>query len=56
MKSKLINATMMFEKRQVLDEDNNVIMDKTGKPKVIRVGIAVRDNGWFLLSEQFKNH
>lgn len=51
----LVHATTMFEKHQLRDEEGNLVFEKSGKPKMVKVLRTVRDNGWVLLSQEYKN-
>lgn len=51
----LSNATTMFEKHVLKDDEGNFITEKNGKPKMVKEPRSVKDNGWFRLSQEFKN-
>lgn len=47
-------ATTMFEKQALRDEEGNPVMEKNGKPKMIKVFRTVKDNGWYHLSQTYQ--
>ena len=51
----LHNATTMFEKQQLHDEEGNLVLEKNGKPKTVKVFRTVKDNGWYRLSQEYQN-
>lgn len=52
----LVHAATMFEKHQLQDEEGNLVFEKSGKPKMVKVLRTVRDNGWVYLSQEYKNN
>lgn len=47
-------ATTMFEKQVLRDEEGNPVMEKNGKPKMVKVLRTVKDNGWYHLSQAYQ--
>ena len=52
---KLNYATTMFEKHPLRDEEGNLVVEKNGKPKIVKELRTVKDNGWYHLSQEYKN-
>jgi hypothetical protein len=48
-------ATTMFEKHPLRDEEGNLVLEKNGKPKIVKEIRTVKDNGWYHLSQEYKN-
>ena len=48
-------ATTMFEKHPLQDEEGNLVLEKNGKPKIVKEIRTVKDNGWYHLSQEYKN-
>lgn len=44
----------MFEKQAARDEEGNPVMEKNGKPKIVKMFRTVKDNGWVHLSQEYK--
>ena len=51
----LYYATTMFEKHPLRDEEGNLVLEKNGKPKIVKEFRTVKDNGWCHLSQEYKN-
>jgi hypothetical protein len=50
----LLYATTMSEKHPLRDEEGNLVMDKNGKPKIVKTERTVKDNGRYHLSQEYK--
>ena len=51
----LLYATTMSERHQLRDEEGNLVLEKNGKSKIVKELRTVKDNGWYHLSQEYKN-